>query len=135
MKMSSRYYISLLVYSLVKISCVIVWFYMVDEGAIGSPFALQDFLKPAYAVLTILLLLLLPRIPSNRRKAKITMITLIVGLLITNLYLVVHSFFSFSSIDHQSDGLDITTVSFIVFCVAIVTLIYESIKTVNLSMK
>lgn len=127
--MSWKYYLSLLVYSTVKVSSIIVWLLLINKDIIGPPLAFEDFIKPAYAVLVILLLLILPNVPSGSKTIIISMVTLIVGLLIVNLYLTIGSFFPFSSADYKVGGLVLSSIGSVVFCVAIVTLIYESIKS------
>ena len=131
--MSKKYYISLLIYSIVKISTVIVWLMMISEDIIRMPSTMVDFVKPVYAFITIFLLLILPKVPSESKLTKNSLVVLVVGLLLINLYRTVTSFFNFSMDDYQIWSAVITVIWSLIFCVAIVTLIYENIKSSSLT--
>src|SRR5690606_34926276 len=133
--MSKQYYISLLIYSIVKISTVIVWLMMIREDIISMPSTIVDFVKPAYAFVSIFLLLILPKVQAQSRLIKNSLVTLVVGLLLISLYITVTSFFPFVLADYQIGGTIISAIASVIFCIAILTLIYESIKSSNLTSK
>lgn len=140
--MSWKYHTSLLLYSIVKVCGVLVWVSLIEEEIIGSP-VVKDFIEPEYAVLTIVLLLLLPIMHFTSKTTKVIVVLLLAGLLIidlylviTDLYLVVDSVFSLQPMeDYELNWWLVPTAQgafTFIYCTAILSLINESLRSVRL---
>jgi hypothetical protein len=131
--MSKRYHLSLFGY--ITIAIFVILFFLVMYGASGHRyhFSLEDFLVPACAAVTSLILLLYPRIPENSKGMKAGICFLAVGLLIINLYFVLTYYLSFYSENYIIGFMIFSTVIVGLFSTAILTLIIESVKELFIS--
>jgi hypothetical protein len=103
-------------------------------GASGHRYNFQpeDFLVPACAAMTIITLLIYPRMPDKYKVARAAVCFLLIGLLTVNLYFIVTHYLSFYSENLVIGFMIFSTIAVGCICAAILTLIIESIKGLGL---
>ena len=131
--MTRNYKLCLIIYSAFLVFAI--FFMLMLWGASGHQmnFKLEHYLVPVYAILSVSLLIITPKIPNSSKKIKIFFSILAITLLIISLYFAFRSFIEIISGNLNLGFVLFATALIGAFVMSIISLVYQITKNAKSS--
>ncbi|KAA5541587.1 hypothetical protein [Adhaeribacter rhizoryzae] len=129
--MNKKYKVSLTIYSFILIAAILFMFALFGASGHRYNFSLKDVLITFFVLLSILSLIIYPRVSSYRRKLKVAIWLLSLGFLGVSLFFAIQNIILIFSGNLIIGFIIFSSLITVIFCIVIISLALELIKNMT----